>query len=669
MAVSRENLPRSSPMGTDIHDLKELLKHRAELDATLPPTPVRELLAASGATLFVLAIDAGLVATIRRAAEQHPLFVVETWADLMEAVQSRRCGIALLDATLLGSRVTQCVAELAAHADHVVTLVAADRGAAQDYVGPLSDGRIHRLLIKPVAVGAARLLIDSATARCFQLREEHANDAARGSAAPASRRFPKWAGAAAAGTAVLAVVGTALLGSRLGWWTPSTDFEEAAMTAVVAAAPAAASTVAERIAEYHGSAARARVEGRLAEPVGDNALDHYLAILALAPTDQTARDGLSSVVDTLFTLAEEALLASSLEEAATALDHVRRAGPASSRLAFLDAQLARALTALAAPAAAAEAANAAAPSLAQAPTELDSTLNLAAARLRRGQLLTPAGDSARAYLDRAMELAPADPRVAALRADLAAAVVAAARLVSAADAAAAANLVTQARQLGAEAAALAALERDVNAARARQAQDLLGERLAAAAERVRAGALAPPSFDSALGHLARLQTDAPGLPGLAELWQEFRQAAVTAVEVATEGDEWAAAEALLAGLTQAPGGAEAAAPLASELTARRLQAEYLATPGRATELELVGSAPVVYPPDALERAVEGWVDLDFVVDRNGQPQNVAVTQSAPPGRFDAAARAAVEQYRYVPFERDGRVYERRVRLRVRFDIQ
>ena len=104
-------------------------------------------------------------------------------------------------------------------------------------------------------------------------------------------------------------------------------------------------------------------------------------------------------------------------------------------------------------------------------------------------------------------------------------------------------------------------------------------------------------------------------------------------------------------------------------TARRLQAEYLATPGRATELELVGSAPVVYPPDALERAVEGWVDLDFVVDRNGQPQNVAVTQSAPPGRFDAAARAAVEQYRYVPFERDGRVYERRVRLRVRFDIQ
>ena len=43
------------------------------LDATLPPTPVRDLLAASGATVFVLATDPGLIAVIRRAAEQHPL--------------------------------------------------------------------------------------------------------------------------------------------------------------------------------------------------------------------------------------------------------------------------------------------------------------------------------------------------------------------------------------------------------------------------------------------------------------------------------------------------------------------------------------------------------------------------------------------------------------------
>ena len=74
---------------------------------------------------------------------------------------------------------------------------------------------------------------------------------------------------------------------------------------------------------------------------------------------------------------------------------------------------------------------------------------------------------------------------------------------------------------------------------------------------------------------------------------------------------------------------------------------------------LRSSVPAVYPSQAIARGIEGWVDLEFVVDRNGQPRNLAVVQASPPGRFDAAALAAVAQYRYVPFERDGRVYERR----------
>jgi len=35
----------------------------------------------------------------------------------------------------------------------------------------------------------------------------------------------------------------------------------------------------------------------------------------------------------------------------------------------------------------------------------------------------------------------------------------------------------------------------------------------------------------------------------------------------------------------------------------------------------------------------------------------------------ALVKAAVAQYRCVPFEREGRLYERRVRLRVRFQLQ
>jgi len=77
----------------------------------------------------------------------------------------------------------------------------------------------------------------------------------------------------------------------------------------------------------------------------------------------------------------------------------------------------------------------------------------------------------------------------------------------------------------------------------------------------------------------------------------------------------------------------------------------------------------VYPAGALERGVEGWVDLEFIVDRDGRPRNLLVMQASPVGRFDAAALDAVRQYRYAPFEKDRRVYERLVRVRVRFQMQ
>ena len=84
MAARYENLPGADiAPNADVPNVLDILRHRGPLDATLPPTPMRDLLAASGATLFVLATDATLVTTVRRAADQHPLFVVETWVELL----------------------------------------------------------------------------------------------------------------------------------------------------------------------------------------------------------------------------------------------------------------------------------------------------------------------------------------------------------------------------------------------------------------------------------------------------------------------------------------------------------------------------------------------------------------------------------------------------------
>jgi protein TonB len=670
MAVSHDDLsgPARPQRGEGPAHTRENLGTGVELDATLPPTPVRELLAASGATLFVLATNTDFIAAIRRAAgDRYPLFVVATWPELKDAADSGRCGIALLDAAVLGSRVVECVAALGAHADRLVTLVAADRAAAHEYVGLLSNGRIHRLLIKPPAIGATRLLIDSAVARRLQLRDASANDDAP--PAPAPSKPPTWRLAALGGFGAVVLLGAAVLASQLGWWDRFGTTEEVAPP--VAAAPAAApepvtSPTEQALSQRRASAARAEQEGRLAEPAGDNALDHYLSILALEPTDQAARSGLASVVQTLFSQAEEALLAGSLEAAAAQLDHIRRVDPASSRLAFLDAQLARSLAALAVPAQ--TPADSAPPrAAAAAPTELDSVLSLAAARLRRGQLLSPAGDSAQAYLDRALVLDARDPRVVALRVDLTAALLESARLVAASDAAAAAAIVAEARRLGGESAAVAALEREIGVAPADVRPP--AERLVAARERVGSGALFAPANDSAFDLLSSVQTDAPELTGLGEAWAAFRQAAVAAIQTDLRAREWARADAALASLTQAPGGALAAAPLAAELAAQRRQEAYLATAAPASELRLRTSVRVAYPQDALEQGIEGWVDLEFVVDVMGQPRDVTVVAASQPGRFDAAALAAVERYRYVPFELDGRLYERRLRLRLRFQLQ
>ncbi|HEX7237658.1 MAG TPA: energy transducer TonB [Gammaproteobacteria bacterium] len=668
MAVNYENLPGagSAPRGLDNPNVRDL-RIPGPLDATLPPTPIRELLAASGATVYVLATDSNFVATIRRAAEQHPLFVVESWPELLEAVQSGQCGIALLDATALGGRVAHCVATLAGYHDRLVTLVAADRAAAHEYVGLLSGGRIHRLLIKPTAVGAARLLIESATARRLQLREESTNAVA--AATPAATRFPQGGWIAAAGVGAVALLGLALVGARLDWWDLA-GARQAAEPAAVVAAPPASPTPADLLAEHRAKAVVAFQEGRFAEPLGESALDHYLAVLALVPGDQSARDGVASVLNVLFSHAEQALLTNSLETAAATLDQVRRADPASSRLAFLDAQLTRALAALpVVPPAPAKTAPPPVVTAPAAPTELESMLSLAAARLARGQVVTPAGDSAVAYLDRATLVGRNDPRVAALRLDVSAALLAGARLALDTDVAAAANLTAEARRLGPDSAALVALEADVAAALARERQRQLSERLASAHARVQSGALFEPANASALYYLTGLQTDAPEFAGLGEEWEAFRQAAVLAIESSIEKSEWQSADAQLAALAQAPGGAIAAQPLAAELAARRLQQTYLATAAQASVMTLQTSARPVYPPELLSRGVEGWVDLEFVVDRTGTPRDIVVKQGSPPARFDEAAVAAVQQYRYVPFERDGRVYERRLKLRMRFQVQ
>jgi protein TonB len=664
MALHYEKPSGPTSSSNDVPVVRALIPLSNALDDTLPPTPLRELLASSGASAWVLTTDTAFVDVVVRAAgDQYPLSVVQSWSELHAGVESGQCGIALLDATLLGDRAIECIAALAPYGHRLVTIIAADRASASEFVGLLGDRRIHRLLMKPAAVGATRLLIESAVTRRMALRDLHRDDEAIATATRAvTPRNRRW------NVAVAVAVGLLLVGAAviLVLWRGGATEPSPVAAPVQAVDPAA--ELRQRIEGLRAQAELARAEGRLSDPLGTGALEQYQAILALTPDDAPARNGVVLVVESLFTRAEDGLLSGSLDDVAATLDQVRRVQPTSTRLAFLDAQLVRALAASAA--ATPTRPQAPAPTnVVAAPTEVDSMLSLAAARLLRGQLLSPSGDNAREYLDRARALDPADARGTALRADLATALVTAAWAAAVPDPAAARALADEARRQAGETSELAALEQELAAARARVVQRHSGESLVGALELVRQGVLFAPPGNHALAMLLRIQSDAPETEGLAGAWSEFRVTTRGVIEAAAASADLPTVEAGLAALREAPDGAAIAEQLVSEFAARRIQERYLAAAIPASQLRLLAAPEASYPQDAIDANLEGWVELEFIVDATGKPRDAVVVDARPRVRFDAAALAAVSAYRYVPFELDGRIYERRVRLRLRFVIR
>jgi protein TonB len=156
---------------------------------------------------------------------------------------------------------------------------------------------------------------------------------------------------------------------------------------------------------------------------------------------------------------------------------------------------------------------------------------------------------------------------------------------------------------------------------------------------------------------------------LAGAWWVFGVAPRGAIDAAAASADSPPVVAGLAALREAPDGAAIAEQLVGELAARRLQEQYLAEVIPASQLRLLAAPEATYPQEAIDANLEGWVDLEFIVDPTGKPRDGVVIDARPRGRFDATALAAVAAYRYAPFELDGRIYERRVRLRLRFVIR
>src|SRR5262245_26012047 len=77
----------------------------------------------------------------------------------------------------------------------------------------------------------------------------------------------------------------------------------------------------------------------------------------------------------------------------------------------------------------------------------------------------------------------------------------------------------------------------------------------------------------------------------------------------------------------------------------------------------------VYPRRAMERGIEGWVQLQITITAAGTVRDVIVIDADPKGHFEDAALSALSRWNYQPNARDGRASERPgVRVVLRFNL-
>jgi protein TonB len=75
-----------------------------------------------------------------------------------------------------------------------------------------------------------------------------------------------------------------------------------------------------------------------------------------------------------------------------------------------------------------------------------------------------------------------------------------------------------------------------------------------------------------------------------------------------------------------------------------------------------------YPDGARRRQVEGTVEVEFTVMRDGRVSDPIVVAADPPDVFDAAAVSAVRRWRYEPRREDGVPVDHRTRARLEFRL-
>ncbi|HEU0223936.1 MAG TPA: energy transducer TonB [Steroidobacteraceae bacterium] len=455
-------------------------------------------------------------------------------------------------------------------------------------------------------------------------------------------------------------------------WEKVTDLlagEEAAPAAAVA--DAGQDPRVQRLLDLAGIALS---QGKLVEPPGDNALEHYRGVLASDPGNRVAQRGIESVADELLVQAERALMEQDLTRLASAVDAARSARPDHPRLAFFRLQLERELARQgsepnASGAAARREAGAVASQTAQ---RVQSLVQLANDRIRANRLVG-SRDSAHTHVLAARKLDPADPGVQQTALALSALLqknIALAIRENRLDEAG--NLANLAAALNVNPREISALRTEIEAARVANVRTERAKLLVLANQRIAQGRLLEPAGDSARHYLDQLRAADPAFDGLPDTTALFATRALTDARALAAAGYPDRAETMLRAAGDSGAPASEVAAITTEIAAARSLREAAARRAQVLPESALKRTKVVaptYPQRALEKGTEGWVDVEFTLAADGSVRDAAIKASEPAGTFDRAALNAVERWRYEPYLVNGAVTEPRVSARLRFEIK
>ena len=633
------------------------------------------------APLIALTRDAQLVATLKRVSDpSHEVLAVGSELDLSGALLAHQGGVAVIDCAAVATPVTKLIDRVHAQFPELVLIVAGSAEEQGMLAAQITDGSVHRFLHRPVSEQRVRLFVGAAWRR-------HAQGGLLAEGAPAARPPRR-------SRAVLTLLALAVLVAVAGplAWRALRAPQEAP-----APAPRAEVTSNDAALESHlARAEQALAAGALVAPPGANAAELYREALKRNARDPRAVNGLGQVIDRLLAAAESELQKQHLDAAQQLTEQARAISPDHARVAFLaaqiDAQRERAVLNKAQRAAASGDVAGALATLEDAAhgerrstlveeareqlarKQLDSRVADYLARgreaLARGALIAPVEDNARFYIESARALAPGDGAVQASMQGLVARLqTEAQQAITARNAEQADIWIAAAADLGADPARVRALRGAAQQLRSAARSEQLAQLSATFEERLEHGALLDPPTDSARFYLTQLTQQAADDPATQRARTAWGARVLDEARNSLRGQDFAGTRRWLAEARAASADAAAITRLDAALAVAQDEAQQAVSYVNASALTRTRYVAPQFPDIARARGIDGWVDLQFVVGRDGAVSDVAVVGAQPVGIFEGAALDAVRHWRYQPVVHDGQAVSQHARVRLRFTVQ